>query len=57
MCFQKFKCKFCNEILEYGFDKNNLMHCQYCHNIWDGYSQCICYITGDDTDKDDGDST
>jgi hypothetical protein len=39
-----FECKFCKIILYGGFDNNDLMHCQWCHNIWDGNAQCHCWI-------------
>ena len=35
-------CKFCNVKLNYGFDENEMLHCQDCHNIWDGNAQCNC---------------
>ena len=35
-------CKFCNVKLNYGFDENEMIHCQNCHNIWDGNAQCNC---------------
>ncbi len=38
------KCKFCDEILCYGFDSNQLMHCQGCHTVWDGNAQCPCWF-------------
>ncbi len=37
------KCKFCDMLLVYGFDKNNMLHCQGCHNVWDGNAQCNCF--------------
>jgi len=39
----KIKCIHCNMMLSCGYDKNNMMHCQSCHNIWDGFAQCNCY--------------
>lgn len=39
----KIKCKFCDMLLEYGFDENNMLHCQGCHNVWDGNAQCNCF--------------
>ena len=38
------KCKFCKTNLLYGFDTNFMIHCQHCHNIWDGYAQCSCSL-------------
>ena len=35
-------CIFCNVKLNYGFDENEMLHCQNCHNIWDGNAQCNC---------------
>ena len=35
-------CIFCNVKLNYGFDENEMIHCQNCHNIWDGNAQCNC---------------
>ncbi len=35
-------CRFCNVILYGGIDINSLMHCQNCHNVWDGNAQCRC---------------
>lgn len=35
-------CIFCNVKLNYGFDENEMLHCQLCHNIWDGNAQCNC---------------
>jgi hypothetical protein len=37
------KCKFCDMLLETGFDENNMLHCQKCHNVWDGNAQCNCF--------------
>ncbi len=37
-------CNFCNVILYGGMDDNNLMHCQNCHQIWDGNAQCLCHF-------------
>ncbi len=39
-----FNCSFCNVSLYGGMDDNNLMHCQNCHNVWDGNAQCMCYF-------------
>ena len=36
------KCKFCDIMLIYGIDKDSMVHCQYCHMIWDGFAQCTC---------------
>jgi hypothetical protein len=37
-------CKFCNDILDINlFDKNKMIHCQGCHNIWNGQTQCYCF--------------
>jgi hypothetical protein len=36
-------CIFCNVKLNYGFDENEMLHCQNCHNIWDGNAQCNCF--------------
>ena len=35
-------CSFCDVVLYGGMDDNNLMHCQNCHNVWDGNAQCMC---------------
>ncbi len=35
-------CKFCNVKLSYGMDSNSMLHCQDCHNVWDGFAQCRC---------------
>ncbi len=43
----RYKCKFCEEILEYDIDSNELMHCQGCHKIWDGNAQCPCWMIYD----------
>lgn len=40
----KMKCKLCDMILTYGFDENDMLHCQNCHNIWDGNAQCTCFL-------------
>lgn len=37
-----YNCRFCNVMLYGGIDINNLMHCQNCHNVWDGNAQCNC---------------
>ncbi len=37
-----FMCRFCNVKLIGGYDDNELVHCQDCHNIWDGNAQCNC---------------
>jgi hypothetical protein len=47
-CFKKFICKFCKVELSYGYDKNDMLHCQICHNVWDGHAQCNCYLYNDD---------
>lgn len=41
---KKEKCKHCPEFLTYGYDQNNLLHCQGCHRVWDGYAQCPCWM-------------
>lgn len=41
--FRKFKCKFCEKTLNYGFDDNDMLHCQICHRVWDGCAQCPCW--------------
>ena len=38
----KYKCKYCDMILESGIDDNDMLHCQLCHNIYDGNAQCQC---------------
>ena len=30
--------------INFGIDKNSMVHCQYCHNIWDGFAQCTCNL-------------
>jgi hypothetical protein len=35
-------CKFCTAKLSYGMDSNSMVHCQDCHNVWDGFAQCRC---------------
>ncbi len=35
-------CKFCTAKLSYGMDSNSMVHCQECHNVWDGFAQCRC---------------
>ncbi len=45
-------CKFCNVELSYGHDKDDMIHCQFCHNIWDGNAQCTCYMDYEDFDDD-----
>jgi hypothetical protein len=36
-------CKFCKVIIDINlYDKNKMMHCQCCHNIWNGEAQCGC---------------
>jgi hypothetical protein len=37
-------CKFCQEELTFGHDKDDMIHCQHCHNIWDGFAQCQCNL-------------
>jgi hypothetical protein len=37
------KCQHCNKMLTYGYDDDDMVHCQKCHNVWDGYAQCDCY--------------
>jgi hypothetical protein len=37
------KCQHCDSILTYGYDEDDMLHCQGCHNIWDGCAQCDCY--------------
>ena len=44
-------CKFCKAKLNYGSDKDCMLHCQHCHNVWDGFSQCTCNL--DDSNDDD----
>ncbi len=39
-----FNCRFCNVKLIGGYDDKELVHCQYCHNIWDGNAQCNCWM-------------
>lgn len=39
-----FICRFCNVKLIGGYDDKELVHCQYCHNIWDGNAQCNCWM-------------
>lgn len=39
-----FMCRFCNVKLIGGYDDNELVHCQDCHNIWDGNAQCDCWF-------------
>jgi hypothetical protein len=39
-----FMCRFCNVKLIGGYDDKELIHCQYCHNIWDGNAQCNCWM-------------
>ena len=39
-----FMCRFCNIKLIGGYDDKELVHCQYCHNIWDGNAQCNCWM-------------
>lgn len=61
----KFKCNFCDEILSAGFDSENMLHCQQCHLVWDGYAQCPCgmdYVSSDESsnespEKSENDST
>jgi hypothetical protein len=36
------KCRFCHIKLLCGMDKDKMIHCQYCHLIWDGCAQCPC---------------
>jgi hypothetical protein len=48
-----YECKFCKIILQHGYDSNDLMHCQGCHNIWDGNAQCQCYMLDDNNDNND----
>ncbi len=40
----KIKCTLCDMLLTYGFDENNMVHCQKCHHIWDGNAQCTCFL-------------
>lgn len=50
----KKKCRFCDDILEYGYDKNAMLHCQSCHRIWDGFAQCPCWMDlASSSDSDD----
>ena len=51
--FKKSICKFCKVELSYGFDKNDMLHCQFCHNVWDGNAQCTCYLYNNDSDDYD----
>lgn len=44
------RCRHCSEKLHYGYDKNELLHCQNCHRIWDGFAQCQCYPYSEDDD-------
>ncbi len=37
-----YKCQHCNMMLKYGYDDNDMLHCQGCHNIYDGNAQCMC---------------
>jgi hypothetical protein len=30
--------------------KEDMEHCSYCHNIWDGHAQCMCLNAGSDSD-------
>ena len=39
-----FMCRFCNVKLIGGYDDKELVHCQDCHNIWDGNAQCNCWM-------------
>ena len=41
---KKEKCKHCPEFLSCGYDKDNLLHCQGCHRVWNGYAQCPCWM-------------
>lgn len=43
------KCRFCPEILSCGFDKDEMLHCQECHRIWDGNAQCPCWMSDSDS--------
>jgi (2Fe-2S) ferredoxin len=40
---QSFQCNFCIKELHAGYDENDMVHCQGCHRIWDGYAQCPCW--------------
>uniref|UniRef100_A0A6C0E7J5 Uncharacterized protein n=1 Tax=viral metagenome TaxID=1070528 RepID=A0A6C0E7J5_9ZZZZ len=40
---QSFQCNFCIKELNAGYDENDMVHCQGCHRIWDGYAQCPCW--------------
>jgi hypothetical protein len=44
-------CKFCKDKLIFGFDDDKMIHCQYCHNIWDGFAQCQCNLYEEEDDK------
>lgn len=37
------KCRHCSEELKGGYDKDDLYHCQVCHNVYDGCAQCPHY--------------
>lgn len=39
---EKYKCNHCDKFLESGYDDNDMLHCQNCHNIYDGNAQCNC---------------
>jgi len=43
----KTKCRFCDDLLAYGYDDEEMMHCQKCHHIWDGCAQCPCWAYSD----------
>ena len=43
-----FRCKFCKEELHNGFDKDDMIHCQLCHRVWDGCAQCPCWSDSSD---------
>lgn len=40
-------CTFCKMSLNFGMDENSMIHCQYCHNVWDGFAQCNCNLDYD----------
>ena len=46
-------CKFCKAKLNYGSDKDYMLHCQHCHNVWDGFSQCTCNLDDSNDDIND----
>lgn len=38
-----FMCKFCGIMLNHGYDNSEMLHCQGCHNVYDGFAQCPCW--------------